>query len=539
MKRCLILAVMCWSLQPAWSFTKTNTLSSAEAGHAVSNEDSTVCQPFMIGHDDTFSQRGFVWFSAIPEAIQGGVVSQAVLSLTVTHVVTSQPVQVNAYSMGGLTYSNFYDLPATSRFCVLTGTLESAGVKTSTTMSFVIDPKSLSKKSQMGFALRVVPENRTGRYNFTAPKLRVVYIPYYAISIATNPPAGGTATGSGSYAGGASKTVRAYATSGYTFSNWTEGASVASTNAFYTFTVTMARTLTANFTKNPSSYTITLGASPAEGGTVSGAGTYAAGSSRTVYASPAAGYAFTNWTEGAGVVGTATNYTFALTANRTLTACFVLTQSVGVIRFKVPGILVGETAGSVAVRVVRAGGSFGPATVQYKTIGGTAVAGSDYQSRSGTLSWLAGEKGIKVFLVPIISDGLVESAESFKVRLSAATGAALGLPAKIAVTIAGQLPPMPGDAPVVAASPGEGLALSGSGTLSFRWQLETANAADAYLLMDNGEVRAALRGPAPWAPCAVDLPHAVVHDIRWVYVGDPNGASGAGAVDQVEWVTGD
>lgn len=69
-------------------------------------------------------------------------------------------------------------------------------------------------------------------------------------------------------------------------------------------------------------YTITLSASPSSGGSVSGAGTFAAGSSRTVSASASSGYNFVNWTENGNVVSTSSNYTFTLNSNRTLVANF-------------------------------------------------------------------------------------------------------------------------------------------------------------------------------------------------------------------------
>src|SRR5207253_7738854 len=44
-------------------------------------------------------------------------------------------------------------------------------------------------------------------------------------------------------------------------------------------------------------YTIAVSASPSAGGTVSGSGTFAAGSSCTVTATANSGYSFANWTE--------------------------------------------------------------------------------------------------------------------------------------------------------------------------------------------------------------------------------------------------
>ena len=142
----------------------------------------------------------------------------------------------------------------------------------------------------------------------------------YTITVSANPTNGGTATGGGSYNQGASCTVRATAANGYTFTNWTEGGNVVSTNASYTFTVNANRNLVANFTQQ--SYTINVSANPTNGGSVTGGGSYNAGASCTVTATAANGYTFSNWTEGGNVVSTNASYTFTVNGNRNLVANF-------------------------------------------------------------------------------------------------------------------------------------------------------------------------------------------------------------------------
>ena len=75
-------------------------------------------------------------------------------------------------------------------------------------------------------------------------------------------------------------------------------------------------------TQQTTTYTITVSASPTNGGTVSGGGTYQQGQSCTVHATANSGYVFTNWTEGGSQVSTNANYTFTVTGNRTLVAHF-------------------------------------------------------------------------------------------------------------------------------------------------------------------------------------------------------------------------
>ncbi len=88
----------------------------------------------------------------------------------------------------------------------------------------------------------------------------------YEVTAMANPAAGGTVTGAGSYNYGTTATLTAIANTGYTFTGWKNGNTVVSTNATYSFTVTEAATLVANFTLN--SYDVTVTANPVEGGTV-------------------------------------------------------------------------------------------------------------------------------------------------------------------------------------------------------------------------------------------------------------------------------
>ena len=150
---------------------------------------------------------------------------------------------------------------------------------------------------------------------------------YYMITATANPAEGGNVTGGGAYQEGQSCTVIATANNNYTFENWTENGNVVSTNASYTFTVNGVRDLVANFAQvvSPTIYTIKVSADPAEGGNVTGGGTYQEGQSCTVVASSNANYVFENWTENSDVVSTEASYTFTVTANRDLVANFSFT----------------------------------------------------------------------------------------------------------------------------------------------------------------------------------------------------------------------
>ena len=69
----------------------------------------------------------------------------------------------------------------------------------------------------------------------------------YTITATANPTAGGTIIGIGTYNHGATATLTATASEGYTFINWTERGEVVSTEAIYSFAVTGNRELIANF----------------------------------------------------------------------------------------------------------------------------------------------------------------------------------------------------------------------------------------------------------------------------------------------------
>ncbi|MDD3357216.1 MAG: Ig-like domain-containing protein, partial [Dysgonamonadaceae bacterium] len=136
----------------------------------------------------------------------------------------------------------------------------------------------------------------------------------HTVALSSNPEDGGTTTGEGTYDADASVTIEAVAAEGYTFTNWTEGTDIVSTDAEYTFTITESRTLVANFTINK--YTVALSSNPPLGGTTTGEGTYDSGDEVTVKAVPATGYTFKNWTEGGNIVSTTAEYKFTITKNR-------------------------------------------------------------------------------------------------------------------------------------------------------------------------------------------------------------------------------
>ncbi len=98
---------------------------------------------------------------------------------------------------------------------------------------------------------------------------------------------------------------------------------------------------------------------------------------------------------------------------------------------------VGETAGSLTSIVVRTGDLSQPATVHYATVDGSAKAGVNYVSESGTITFAAGQARATVS-VPILADHVVTGSLGFSIALSAPIGGVLGSAATQSVQVVDQ-----------------------------------------------------------------------------------------------------
>jgi hypothetical protein len=97
---------------------------------------------------------------------------------------------------------------------------------------------------------------------------------------------------------GSTFTVASYSgtKTGYAFSGWNDGTSIYAAGSTYTMGSSNV-TLTAVW-EGKTTYTIILTASPNNGGSVSGGGTYAEGTSLTITATSNSGYDFVRWSDG-------------------------------------------------------------------------------------------------------------------------------------------------------------------------------------------------------------------------------------------------
>ena len=132
-------------------------------------------------------------------------------------------------------------------------------------------------------------------------------------------------SGGGSYAENSPVTVKAAAKEGYEFVKWTENGEEASSEASYSFTAASDRNLVAEFREiqpEPKVYQVQVSAEPSEGGSVSGGGSYTENTFVTVKAAAKEGYEFLGWRENGEEAGSETSYSFAVTSDRDLVACF-------------------------------------------------------------------------------------------------------------------------------------------------------------------------------------------------------------------------
>jgi Calx-beta domain/Domain of unknown function (DUF4114) len=94
----------------------------------------------------------------------------------------------------------------------------------------------------------------------------------------------------------------------------------------------------------------------------------------------------------------------------------------------------GEPANSASFQIQLTGKSATAITVDYTTVNGSAIAGSDFTSTSGQLTFAPGGTSTQTILVPITPDNTVEVDENFTFRLSNPVGASMGAPATVIIT---------------------------------------------------------------------------------------------------------
>ncbi|MBI5384296.1 MAG: hypothetical protein HZA90_06370, partial [Verrucomicrobia bacterium] len=247
----------------------------------------------------------------------------------VNWTISGTPISTNASftttAIGNRTFvANFSPLPYTITVSALPangGTVSGGGTFPSGTSV------TLTATTNAGFAFVNWTENGTpvstsASFSFPATADRTLvanFTPLYTITASALPANGGTVSGGGTFPSGTSVTLTATTNAGFAFVNWTENGTPVSSSVSFSFAAAADRTLVANFT---SLYTITASALPANGGTVSGGGTFTSGTMVTLTATTNAGFAFVDWTENGTPVSSSASFSFPATADRTLVANF-------------------------------------------------------------------------------------------------------------------------------------------------------------------------------------------------------------------------
>jgi len=210
------------------------------------------------------------------------------------------------------------------------------------------------------------------------------------------------------------------------------------TNLIYTFTRTGATTnaLTVNYgitgTANTSDYT---GATPGTGKLI----TFAAGASTaTLTIDPTADTIVESNETVALTLATGTGYTIGTTT--AVTGTITNDDLLPNLNLSANQTIVeGNTnPQNVTYTVTLSSTSTQTITVQYATANGTAIAGSDYTSTSGTLTFNPGVTS-QVINIPILNDSLNEANETFSLTLNSPTNASLGTSQTVTTTISDTL----------------------------------------------------------------------------------------------------
>lgn len=180
--------------------------------------------------------------------------------------------------------------------------------------------------SDLALSVAGIISNRT----FTAIGNRTLN--RYTLVITVTPTGAGTTVGQGTYNYGSSVQATATPATGYNFTKWVlDTGDERTANPLTGIDINGNRTVQAVFT--PKTYSISANAAyrvnesgdfttGTTGGTVYVGGTYTHGDSVSLKATPATGYSFAGWYEGANQVSTAEAYTFTATSARTLVGRF-------------------------------------------------------------------------------------------------------------------------------------------------------------------------------------------------------------------------
>ena len=128
----------------------------------------------------------------------------------------------------------------------------------------------------------------------------------------------------------------------------------------------------------------------------------------------------------------------------------------GTVSVAAPTYTVSQSAGHATISVNRTGGSVGSADVFYATANKTAIAGTDYTSKQGELSWANGDTAPKTFSIPISNAKPFSGTKTLAIAIADGINVVLGSSTSAIVTI-------------------DGDAAAATGTATLSWTAPTAN----------------------------------------------------------------
>jgi hypothetical protein len=119
--------------------------------------------------------------------------------------------------------------------------------------------------------------------------------------------------------------------------------------------------------------------------------------------------------------------------------------STGTLAFADAAASISQSAPTAVIAVNRSGGAIGATSVNYATSAGSALAGIDFTTATGTLNWADGDSAAKMITVALGAVPAYSGSREFTVTLSgAASGALIGDVQTTTITIVGDASAAPG-----------------------------------------------------------------------------------------------
>ncbi len=340
------------------------------------------------------------------------------------------------------------------------------------------------------------------------------------VTVRGNPDAGGSASGSGVYAVGSTQMITAAAISGWSFTNWSDGATA---NPRYLIVPQNNITILANFMQTGvGTATINVQSTPPNGASLSGGGVFTVGSSVLISAAPSNGWTFISWSDGDGNLW---RYVTVPAAGATYTAVLAPTmRSVSV------------TASPSFGGVVSGAGRYRLGT--NVTLTATPASGWTFTGWSDGL--VANPRLVTV----------LEGGGSYTAAFRPTLGAALGLPAFGWATggnaewFGEYTTAHDGTTAAQSGAIGNGQSswlqtiTNGPGSLLFWWKVSSEANHDYLSFIVDGATTNRISGNVGWTQYACFV-GAGTHTFKWEYAKDGAGAAGAdaGYLDGTAWLS--